>query len=680
MKKHPPLPALIFLFLLCLQNTQVRADQYPSPSPYHSISILNTTQAATEQPSSDQRGFDALSYDLDISLNPVTRQISGQVEMGLIAVQNNLQFIQIDLVHNLDCLQILRNGNPQAFEHSGDSLFIQLDFPLSFALAETLSILYQGQPRPHGSYNAGLMFRKHTAGTISDSSDDFACVANMSETWSAHSWWPCKDHPSDKALVSLKASVPDSLSLISNGTLLSAVSHQPGWMTYHWRERYPLPTYLVSVAASNYIGWTENCLVNPVASPEQNIPLGFKVFPHDLADAAIDLAKTCQAMEFMVDLAGPYPFDGEKYDQVEIKWGGAMEHSTATSLPTYFFLGNGRYETLMVHELAHQWFGNSLTPSSWSDIWLNEGFARYCEALWLERTYGPEAYAEFMNHIGPILNENLFVGDGLLADPAPILPNSLVYDKGAWLLHSLRLLLGDDDFFTLISDYATAPNLVHNSTTTAQFIEMAEQQAGRTLTNFFNPWLNTETVPKIYNTTKIHPGGNAGTVIISFQQLQEHFFEMAIPLKVYCPNNTTTLVLNMTRRKQDYQLDFDCPVDSVVIDPSNLVFMEVNTAPASFLSVEGPWPNPVPQAGCNFRFSILGSADLSYNLFNVRGRKIHQAIIGRIEATGPPGHADSTPYIWAFDPSTVPDFASGVYWLEIVAAGHRVVRKLVHVH
>ena len=162
-------------------------------------------------------------------------------------------------------------------------------------------------------------------------------------------------------------------------------------------------------------------------------------------------------VELMTGLAGPWPFPGEKYAQAEIKWLGAMEHQTATSYSQFLLTGTGYWENFVIHELAHQWFGDSLTPAAWADIWLNEGFARYGEALWVEHTQGRAAYREFMLQIGARSHPDLFTEDGLLGDPDPILPNLLVYDKGAWLLHCAAPADRDEAFFAFLLDYATDP-------------------------------------------------------------------------------------------------------------------------------------------------------------------------------------------------------------------------------
>ena len=672
--------ANLLIMFITMINVAPAFARVPDPAPCHAPAVDVYTKEDFPPPATGDRGFDVLSYDLDLVLDPGPPSISGRIDMGLRALHQGLQLIHLDLVDNLDCLEVKADGVPLYFEHSGDSLMVHLLQPLNAAETETLSIAWEGRPLPHGSFRAGLMFRRHHAGTLQDPSDDMPIITNVSETWSAHSWWPCKDHPADKALVSLSATVPDTLSLVSNGTLMGIEPSQPGWTTYKWREAYPLPTYLVSVAASNYSVWTEDCLVSSSLGPDQNIPLGFHVFPHDLPDGQIDLAITCQAMEFMTDLAGPYPFDGEKYDQVEIFWAGAMEHPTVTSLPSMFFTGDGQFETLLVHELSHHWFGNSLTPAAWKDIWLNEGFARYCEALWLESSMGREAYVEFMGIIGLDHNQDMFVGDGLLGDPDPIMPNLLVYDKGAWLLHSLRMLLGDQDFFNLLATYANETQLVHGSVVTADFIRVAEQIAGRSLHHFFDPWLNTETVAKLHTDVQVQPQGQTGTVRFNFQQLQEVWLEMAIPVSIHCGPSETSLTLVMKERTQEFTMELDCPIDSVTVDPEGMVFMERADAGARFMDVIGPWPNPWSSQGAEFRIYLLESADVSMSIYDARGRRIHQGGPGLLETTGPAHEVENTPHIWSFSPNEITGLTSGVYWFEFRTGGHRSVRKTTFVH
>ncbi len=372
------------LFWTALWGVSPSPAPAAAPAPYKTVPKPSRPRAESPPPRADNRGYDVLSYDLDLRLDPDHRSITGTVSIVLSALIH-LDQVQLDLVPELTITQISSPRGNLSFRHSGEKLTVDLAAPLSAGIQDTLVVSWHGQPPRHGSFAAGLMFRTHDPGTPSDPSDDIPIIANLSETWSAHSWWPCKDHPADKALVSVAISVPEPLSAVSNGSLLAVTVPAPGWRRYAWREQYPLPTYLVSVAASNYTSWTEECFTG--SGPP--VHLVYEVFPADRAKAEVDLALTCEMMDFLTELLGPWPYPGEKYAQVEFKWVGGMEHTTATSLAQMLFTGDRRFENLFLHEMVHQWFGDSLTPASWSDIWPNEGFARSGEPLCVESPEPP---------------------------------------------------------------------------------------------------------------------------------------------------------------------------------------------------------------------------------------------------------------------------------------------------
>jgi aminopeptidase N len=620
-------------------------------------------------PPTGDRGFDVLTYDLDLTLDPEGAHITGTVDIGLLVVSAGLDTVRLDLVDELTCTLVQGADAVLAFSHENDALRVLL--PTAAAAGDTLRLTvgWEGTPPRHGRMQVGLLFRKHNAGTPDDPSDDVPIIANISEPWSAHSWWPCKDHPADKALVSCAVTVPEDLFVVSNGSLLGEEAVGPGLRRYRWSEAYPLSTYLVSVAVSNYESWFEECL---------GVPLEYHVFPPDRAKAEVDFAPTCDMLEFMTDLVGPYPFAGEKYAQVEIKWIGAMEHTTATSISQIFFTGDGKHETLILHELAHHWFGNSLTPGRWRDLWLNEGFARYCEALWVEHRYGPEAYRGYMHSIGKENHEEWFAGDGLLGDPSPILPNLMVYDKGGWLLHSLRQLIGDQAFFGLLHDYANEPDLVQGTVVAEDFITAAGRAAGRDLGNFFTPWLETESVPEIWWRAEYHPDG----VDLQVGQLQDTVHELALPLEIQTTCGPRREMVTLHQREHLFHFSSSCPTTGVRVDPDSLVFMFRGAAPDPVLDVQvalqvgGPLPNPLHGQGGEFLLYLTAEAPVSAKIYDLRGRLVQEHDLGILGNTGPEADKHSTPHRWRLStPSGAGPLATGVYWMEFRAGQNRVVRK-----
>jgi len=474
----------------------------------------------------------------------------------------------------------------------------------------------------------------------------------------------------------MTATVPEPLQVISNGDLVFEDVPESGWRRFAWRETYPIATYLISVAATNYVSWSEECSVT-FGDP---VHLDFHVFPQDRPAAEYDLARTCDMMDFMTMLAGPYPFTGEKYAQVEFKWVGSMEHQTATSLSPIVFTGDRRFELVVIHELAHQWFGDSLTPEVWADIWLNEGFARYCEALWIEHDTGIGDYKEFMRQIGPLRHPDLFVNDGVLIDPDPILPNTLIYDKGAWVLHMLRMLIGDDAFFSFLAKYATAPHLALGGVTLTDMIGFAESAAGRDLDGFFGPWLETSVVPIVSAVVApVSVESGSDRVQVLFTQHQKPLFEAAVPVAIHTTCGIQDEMAVLTARSETFSWRTDCPVDSVVVDPDGMMLMKSVDSPSSVLTVAGPWPNPVPASGAEFRIYLTTEREVTVKMYDARGRILGKEHLGSLAFTGPESDPESEPHVWTWT-TGLARAAAGVYWMEFDAAGSRAVKKLTLLH
>ncbi len=601
--------------------------------------------------------------------------MDGTVSIRLRALESPLDEVLLDLVPLMSCTRVRAGNRDLAYTHSGDSLRVTLPEVLAATGETTLQIEWNGQSAPHGELRAGLLFRNHNAGTREDFSDDQPSIFSVSQPWSAHSWWPCKDNPSDKALVTLAITVPDSLRAVANGLPdLTTTTPEPGWIRTAWTHRYPVATYLVALAVSNYVGWSTVCDGPDFPNP---VPLQFQVFPQDREMAAIEYAPTCDMIRFMTDLAGPYPFHQERYTQVEIKWAGAMENQTMSGIPPYVFRGDGLFETLILHELSHHWFGNSVTPTAWSDIWLNEGFARYCEALWTESRYGDEAYDQFMHELGSGRHETLFAGDGILNDPNPII-QLLVYDKGAYVLYMLRGLMGDTAFFDLLYDWAAGPERAYGNVSTSDFIALAEQFAGRPLDGFFTPWLTTDEVPEIEATWQtVATGTSLGRVGVTLRQLQETRFELPVELGIHFRGGMRVVTAPLTERWQHFRFEVPGAVDSVTIDPDGLLLARTASSPSARLEVTGPSPNPIAGSGGRFGIYLTRQERVSVRVYDVRGRLVHERTIGDLAPTGLAQDPLSPPYefVWPVPIGEEQRLPSGVYWLEFSTRDFRAIRK-----
>ncbi len=670
--------AALAIALCLLPEGAARAAPFV-PAPCKRFESLVTDLAPKAEPTpprSDDRGLDILSYDLDLVMDPAPGPaagvvaLTGRVDIGLRAVRGGVTTLALDLVSQLTCDAATRAGQSLPFTQSGEELLVTLPAPLSTAAPETVTITWHGRPPRHGNLYVGMMYRRDDNGTPADPSDDTPFMFTVSEPWSAHAWWPCKDHPADKALVSLAATVPADLTVIGNGSLESVADAAPGWKRFLWRERYPLPTYLVSVAASRYESWREDC--RPAAAAP--VPLDYHVIARDRARAAFDFGNSCAMMDVLTGLLGPYPFAGEKYAQVEVVWGGAMEHTTATSIGQYMFTGDRRYEQVVVHEMAHQWFGDSLTPVRWSDIWLNEGFATYAEALWLEASQGPAAREAFMRQIGPARHTDLFTGDGTLLDPSPILPNTLVYDKGAWVLHMMRGVIGDEAFFRFLRAWTGDPARVQGSVGVEDMIRVAEAAAGRDLGRFFDGWLGSDAAPTLSLESRTGRQGPRATAAATLRQLQDRTLTVPVPLLLHLVDGRKVPVTALLEgREQTFRWTPDAAVDSVTVDPDRALLARWMPTPPPALVVTGPAPNPVPGDGAWFALLLKETLEVAVDVYDVRGQLLDSTDLGLVPAaeTGQAGVA------WRWEPAgAVP---AGVYWLAFRSGDTSVVRQAVFI-
>jgi aminopeptidase N len=490
----------------------------------------------------------------------------------------------------------------------------------------------------------------------------------MSEPWSAHSWWPCKDHPADKATVSFNLMVPDTLRAVANGNLVYESVTEPGWRNFVWDTVHPMSTYLVCVNVTDYAEWEETC--DALAGP---LPLSYHVYPDHEAAAREEFAPVCDMVDFVESLCGPYPFPGERYGQVEIKWGGAMEHQTCSSLGNFIIVGDGAFRHIIVHELAHQWFGNLITPADWPDIWLNEGFATYFEALWLEHTEGPEAYFQRMHVIGPERHPDLFTGDGILTDPDPILPNFLVYHKGAWVLHMLRGALGDAVFFDFLHAYVTDPARAYGHVTTADLIAAASTAAGRDVTPLLQPWLETAAAPQLEWWTESVPlSDGRRRHVLHLAQTQATPFTLVLPVRLDGDWGHRDDRVVLDAPQATYHWDLPGELDDLRLDPEGWVLFAEAPLPAPAVSLAPPHPNPAGADGARLSFEVARDGPVRVTLHDARGRELGAWELGDLAAR-------EDPYAWHWlgrDGGGRP-VAAGTYWLAVWSGGERSSRKLV---
>ncbi len=565
--------------------------------------------------------YDVLHYALDLMVDPGAEAIDGSVSITLRSLHDGLAEVVVDLSTTLTVAMVQFRGAAVPYTHAGDSLVISLAPALAAGEEDSVKVFYGGSPQAQdGSF--GLTFKIHHDWYGQPEENKGPIVTNISEPAYAKYWWPCKDRPDDKAdSARVRLTVPDTLWGVSNGTLRASYpAAAPGWHVYEWAETYPIATYLISVAISNYVLLEDDTCVTTQSG---YIPLRHWIFPADLDSAAAHLPSTCGMIEYLEDRFGPYPFVGEKYGHAEIVWGGAMEHQTVTSIGLSYLLHWDLWgsEYIVMHELAHQWFGDSLGPATWKDIWLNEGFATYSQALWEEQKEGLAAYLQYMDGLR---HSEHWSGQGTVYDPDVIL-SRIVYDKGAWILHMLRGRLGEAAFWDLMYMYAIGGDRPWSTVCTAEFRDLAGQFSATDLEPFFEPWLTTDEVPLIYHAFAVgdSPNGPDTRLTLTLAQTQQTPFDNVFPVVVTTTagSDTVSAHLPATMWRHDFVFDLEAAILGAELDPAPWVmWVPEGELPAGLDQVQ-VFPNPAVDL-VTFRFRSFGSVEVKLRIYDARGRLI----------------------------------------------------------
>ena len=575
-------------------------------------------QAQNSTLNQNQEKIDIKFYELNLDIDFNSSRIRGSVTVNGVIGNIYPDFIELDLYDNMTVDSILQNNIPILYLHENDMLKIPLsDITLDDENLFSLTIFYQGTPDHCGA--GGFKFDEH---------QNIGHVWTLSEAYCARSWWPCKDDPSDKAdSVNIIVSVPiEPAYIVASNGLLSSTTINNNKKTYFWKERYPITTYLVSLAIYPYTKWVDQ-YVSPISSDTMLIE--HYVFPDRYEASYPNYSLTKDMLSFFSELFGEYPFISEKYGHADFTWGGGMEHQTLSSMGSFS-------QNLMVHELGHSWWGNLITCKTFNDIWLNEGFARYCQALWAEHMYGREAYFDFMNN-------HAYYGAGTIYVENPssnsqIFSAGLSYNKASWVLHMLRHKVGETMFFDILKSYASNDSLSYNAASTSDFQKVCEDISGLDFEQFFQQWIYGEKYPK-YELSWWHEGN--GIYNVKIDQVQSYnFFSMPIDLKFSGSAGPmlvdTTIVIENNNFSQLYEFSgFNFLVENVMLDPENWILKEatysvneIDNILPDRVEVEKAFPNPF-NSKVKLSFYInpqFGDTHVNVNIFDLRGKIVESLI------------------------------------------------------
>ncbi|PID27925.1 MAG: hypothetical protein CSB55_07010 [Candidatus Cloacimonadota bacterium] len=486
--------ALVFSFV-CLSaycGCERKEDYFKAWNEYHSRA-------------DSAHGFDVQSYDISIAVDDESQYLSGTVT-AVVSAEEDLSEINYEL-EALTVEEVKVNGENASFTHENGVINIPLA-DIENGETFTTEVSYSGNPQTSNDvYHIGMIFDDNGFFTLSDPS---GC------RW----WWPAYDHPWDKAVIDFHVTVRDDWLVACNGIRESISDNNDGTRTHHWTGSNPVATYLSVIHAADYVEYNQNF---------GEIPIQNFILPTQEEAAPEALSNLPFMMETFQNKYGIYPF--EKYGNavVGMVTFGAMEHQTMTTLNTTHISTAHTGEHTIAHELSHHWFGNCLTPLTWKDVWLSEGFAVISEAIYEEAWHGRESME---NYVRTRIHNRYKSWAGntphTIYDPAYnnyFAPPS--YEKAASVLNMLRMKTGSETFFSILQNYFDAYR--YGYVVTQNFKDKCEEVSGMNLDGFFDQWIYGSGLPSIrYSVFKDE---NAGRVKIFAQSTSnsDTDFDFEIP-------------------------------------------------------------------------------------------------------------------------------------------------------
>ncbi|GGE20449.1 M1 family metallopeptidase [Psychroflexus salis] len=455
--------------------------------------LLKKTASFTEKDSlrgslrPERTSYNVLHYDLDIQLNPTERFISGKNTIRFETL-NELAKMQLDLYQNMQIDSIIFGNRKLTYERKFDAFFITFDEPLPTETQYKISVYYSGRPKVanNAPWDGGFVFKKDQNG------NPWIGVAVQGD--GASLWFPNKDHLSDEPDegADIKVSVPDALMNVSNGRLIAETPQEDGYTQWHWRVTQPINNYNITLNVGDYVNFKNQF---------RDLDLDFYVLPYNLEKAKKQFAQVQPMMECFYEKLGQYPFVEDGFKLVETPYLG-MEHQSAVAYGNQFmngYLGTDlsgtsyglTWDFILIHESAHEWFGNSISVADIADLWIHEGFTTYAESIFVECTQGKDEALSYLYGIRKnIKNERPLIGDYGVNHSGP----SDIYYKGANMLGTLRSIVNDDDLWwkTLGSFVA---DFKHRVTDSKEVVAYFSEKLGEDYSSFFDQYLNYKDIP-----------------------------------------------------------------------------------------------------------------------------------------------------------------------------------------
>ena len=494
---------------------------------------------------------DILHYRIRLDIGETGKTIQGETKIRAVMLAGGRDVLPLDLIA-LTVDRVTVDGEIAAFEHRDGRLSISLGDGHAEGDTVAVAVVYHGEPVD------GLYIQANKFGDRSVFADNWPNRARH--------WFPGVDHPYDKATAEFIVTAPAAYDVVANGRLLETTAVSPEMKRTHWKTDAPIPTYCMVVGAARF------SIVRP--GSWQGVPVSYYLFPGDRDAGTTDFARSTDMLAFYTDLIGPYPYAKLALVQSSTRFGG-MENASAIFFSEKSITGTKRNEAVVAHEIAHQWFGDSVTESDWHHLWLSEGFATYFGALFFEEADGVERFHEMLNRSkvryieanrrapAPIFNPNITDLFDLL--------NAYNYSKGGLVLHMLRGLMGDEAFFDGIRRFYR--EFRDQTVLTRDFQSVMEARYGSTLDWFFEQWIYRTGHPVVEVTWSWD--NQAGEVSVHLSQVQpQEPFRLPVTLAFVVGDRQHRRQIELHDRSHQFRFKLDGAPDEVLVDQVDWLLME----------------------------------------------------------------------------------------------------------
>jgi len=623
---------IVFMTILNLGYTQdysgLRGSEVCSMKRMKITHPENYFQDSPNSPNTPRHSFDVLNYKLNVDLYscyfspyPKNFKATNIITFRVDSTLNNIKLNANNTSLTIDSLRLL-SGTNLTFTHTSNILTINLDRTYNVGEIVDIKINYR-----HNNVTDASFYNSGSTGY----------VFTDAEPEGARGWFPCWDRPSDKATVDITAKVPSTVRLASNGRLNDSTVTGDS-IYYHWISRDPLSTYLTVMTSK--VGYTINIVYwHPPSHPLDSIPL--RLYSPTTASSSAIAAILPTATTYFSNAFGEMPFEKNGFCYVPnsagFTWGG-MENQTLTTI-------NSWSENTTLHEYAHQWFGDMITCASWSNIWLNEGFATWNESYWAERTGGYSAYKSMINSdASSYLSSNpgwaisVPTWDVTTPDANTLFNYQITYCKGSCVLHLLRYTLGDSLFFRGMKAYATdTTNFKLKNATIPEFFAKMGSVAGQDLSWFYNAWLYQPNHPLYQNGYNIvNLGGGQYRINFLAKQTQSGFFPIPIELKFsFATGSDTTVRVMNSSNNQLFSFYFNRQPTTVVFDPNSQIVIKsaslvvgiddnITATPQEY-KLNQNYPNPFNPV-TNIEYSIPKNSNVKITIYDLAGKEVSQLV------------------------------------------------------